>query len=55
MSLSWQGRLAGFRDDELKHQAQAVDEGARLAPGYGPLTAVIRAGCRLAIRAAEKL
>jgi ubiquinone biosynthesis monooxygenase Coq7 len=49
------GRLAGFRDDELRHQAQAVDQGARAAPGYGPLTALIRAGCRAAIRAAEKL
>ena len=48
-------RLAGFRDDELKHQAQAVGQGAREAPGYGALTAVIRAGCRAAIRAAEKL
>lgn len=48
-------RLAGFRDDELEHQAHAIEEGAREAPGYGPLTAVIRAGCRAAIRVAEKL
>jgi ubiquinone biosynthesis monooxygenase Coq7 len=48
-------RLAGFRDEELAHQAQAVAEGAREAPGYGPLTAVIRAGCRAAIAVAEKV
>lgn len=48
-------RLAGFRDDELKHQSQAVEAGARTAPAYGPLTAIIRAGCRAAIRTAEKI
>jgi ubiquinone biosynthesis monooxygenase Coq7 len=32
-----------------------VEEGARTAPGYPILAAVIRAGCRAAIRAAEKL
>lgn len=48
-------RLAAFRDDELKHQAEAVEEGARQATGYGPLSAVIRAGCRAAIRTAEKI
>lgn len=48
-------RLSDFREDELKHQAAAVSEGARTARGYGPLSAVIRAGCRAAIRTAEKL
>ncbi len=48
-------RLAGFRDDELQHQANAVRQGAHEAPGYAPLTSVIRAGCRAAIRVAEKL
>jgi ubiquinone biosynthesis monooxygenase Coq7 len=48
-------RLSQFRDDELAHQVQAVEEGAREAPGYGPLSAVIRAGCRVAIRTAEKI
>jgi demethoxyubiquinone hydroxylase (CLK1/Coq7/Cat5 family) len=32
-----------------------VREGARQAPGYGPLTALIKAGCRAAIRTAEKI
>lgn len=47
--------LAGFRDDELAHQLDAVEHGAREAPAYPILAAVIRAGCRLAIRTAEKL
>jgi ubiquinone biosynthesis monooxygenase Coq7 len=48
-------QLSAFRDDELKHQADAVREGARQAPGYGPLSALIKAGCRAAIRTAEKI
>jgi|SRR5665213_870913 len=48
-------RLCAFRDEELKHQADAVSEGAREAPGYGPLSSMIKAGCRAAIRTAEKL
>jgi ubiquinone biosynthesis monooxygenase Coq7 len=48
-------RLSQFRDDELAHQVQAVEEGAREARGYGLLSAVIRAGCKAAIRTAEKI
>jgi ubiquinone biosynthesis monooxygenase Coq7 len=48
-------RLSAFRDDELTHQAQAVEEGARQVPGYPVLAAAIRAGCLMAIRAAEKI
>ena len=47
--------LSRFRDDELKHQAEAVAEGARQAPAYPLLAAVIRAGCRAAIKTAEKI
>ena len=47
--------LAGFRDDELEHLNLAVKEGAREAPGYAVLSAVIRTGCRAAIKVAEKL
>jgi ubiquinone biosynthesis monooxygenase Coq7 len=49
------GQLAGFREDELAHRDEAVGAGAREAPGYGLLSAVIRAGCRAAIRIAEKV
>jgi ubiquinone biosynthesis monooxygenase Coq7 len=47
--------LSRFRDDELAHRDIAVAEGARQAPAYPLLTAVIRAGCRAAIAVAEKL
>ena len=47
--------LSRFRDDELAHRDRAVAEGARAAPGYGLLSAVIRAGCRAAIRVSEKV
>jgi ubiquinone biosynthesis monooxygenase Coq7 len=47
--------LTRFRDDELAHRDVAVAEGARQAPAYPLLTAVIRAGCRAAIRLAERV
>ena len=47
--------LSRFRDDELAHRDIAVAEGAREAPAYQLLTAVVRAGCRAAIAVAEKL
>jgi len=47
--------LSRFRDEELVHRDQAVAEGAREAPGYPLLAAVIRAGCRAAIKISEKL
>ena len=48
-------RLAQFRDDELAHQVQAVEQGAHDAPGYDALSAVIGAGCRAAIKLSEKI
>lgn len=47
--------LSKFRDEELAHRDIAVSEGARDAPGYGLLSAVIRAGCRAAIKISEKV
>ncbi|MBX3480239.1 MAG: demethoxyubiquinone hydroxylase family protein [Caulobacter sp.] len=47
--------LTQFRDDELAHRDLARDEGARQAPGYPMLAAVIRAGCRAAIKISEKI
>jgi ubiquinone biosynthesis monooxygenase Coq7 len=47
--------LTRFREEELAHRDQALDEGARSAPAYPVLAAVIRAGCRAAIRISEKL
>ena len=49
------GRLEGYRQEELAHHDHAVESGAREAPAYGLLTAVIRAGCRAAIKTAERL
>jgi len=48
-------RLQGYRADELAHRDHAVEAGARSAPGYPLLSAVIRAGCLAAIKVAEKL
>ena len=47
--------LAKFRDEELAHRDLAIEEGAREAPGYGLLAAVIRTGCRAAIKISEKV
>ena len=47
--------LSRFRDDELTHRDIAIAEGAREAPAYPLLAAVIRAGCRAAIAIAEKV
>jgi len=47
--------LTQFRNDELSHRDHAVEHGAREAAGYPLLSAVIQAGCRVAIKLAEKL
>lgn len=47
--------LTKFRDEELAHRDIAVAEGAQEAPGYGLLSAVVRAGCRAAIKISEKV
>jgi 3-demethoxyubiquinol 3-hydroxylase len=49
------GKLAKFRDEEIAHKDLAAAEGAAQAPGYPVLTALISAGCRLAIRISEKV
>lgn len=48
-------RLAKFRDEEVAHKELAAAEGAHEAPGYPLLSALIRTGCRLAIRISEKV
>ena len=47
--------LAQFREEELAHRDLAVEEGAHEAPGYALLSAIVRAGCRTAIKISEKL
>ena len=47
--------LTKFRDEELAHHDHAVERGSREAPGYGLLSAVIKAGCRAAIKISERV
>jgi ubiquinone biosynthesis monooxygenase Coq7 len=44
-----------FRADEIGHKQTAVEQGAHDAPGYPLLSAVIKFGCRAAIRISEKI
>lgn len=49
------GMIAEFREDEREHHAAAIAAGAENAPAYPLLSAVIRMGCRAAIRVSEKI
>ncbi len=44
-----------FREEEIAHRDTAVEQGARDAPGYPVLSALIKFGCRAAIRISEKV
>jgi ubiquinone biosynthesis monooxygenase Coq7 len=48
-------RMAKFQEEEVAHKDLAAAEGAAEAPGYPILSAIIRTGCRLAIRISEKI
>lgn len=50
-----QATVDKFRADEIAHRDTAIEQGARDAPGYRVLSALIRFGCRAAIRLSEKL
>src|SRR5262249_8597288 len=47
--------ITRFRDDEVGHKETAIDQGAREAPGYEVLSALVRFGCRTAIKISEKI
>jgi ubiquinone biosynthesis monooxygenase Coq7 len=47
--------LSRFRGEELAHRDEAVGQGAHAAPAYRLLSALIQAGCRAAIKVAEKI
>ncbi len=47
--------LETFRAEELEHRDIAQDQGAAEAPGYRLLSAVIKAGCKAAIRLSERV
>lgn len=44
-----------FREDEIAHKDAAIEQGARSAPGYPVLSALIKFGCRAAIKISEKI
>ena len=48
-------RMTKFRDEEVAHKELAAAEGAAEAPAYPVLSALIRFGCRAAIRISEKV
>ncbi len=47
--------LTRFREEELAHHDHAIEHGSREAPAYELLSAVIKAGCRVAIKVSEKI
>jgi len=47
--------IADFQADEQHHRDTAIAHGAEQTPAYPLLQAAIRAGCRAAIRASEKI
>jgi 3-demethoxyubiquinol 3-hydroxylase len=49
------GLIDRFRADETAHKETALAEGAEEAPGYAVLSALIKFGCRAAIRISEKI
>ncbi len=44
-----------FRRDEASHREEALAQGAERTPGYPLLAGIIKAGCRFAIRIAERI
>lgn len=47
--------LTRFRDEEIAHHDHAVEHGSREAPAYRLLSAVIKAGCKAAIKISERV
>lgn len=47
--------IAGFQAEEVEHKEIALAHGAEQAPAWPLMSAVIRAGCRAAIRLSERL
>ena len=49
------GTIARFRAEELEHRDIGLEHGAEQAPGYRLLTALIKTGCRAAIKLSERV
>ena len=47
--------IVAFRADELRHREAALEQGAAAAPGYELISAVVKAGSRLAIWLSTRL
>lgn len=47
--------IEAFRAEELEHRDIGLEHGAERTPGYRLLSAVIKAGCRTAIRLSERI
>jgi ubiquinone biosynthesis monooxygenase Coq7 len=47
--------IAEFRAEELEHRDIGLANGAEQTPGYKLLTAIIKAGCRTAIKISEQI
>lgn len=47
--------IADFQAEEMEHHATALAAGAERAPGYPLLSALVRAGCRLAIGVSQRI
>lgn len=47
--------IGRFREEEVAHKNEALAEGAEQAPGYPVLSALIKAGCRLAIATSSRV
>lgn len=49
------GLIAKFQAEEQQHRASAISHGAEDAPAWPLLSALVRAGCRAAIRLSERV
>jgi ubiquinone biosynthesis monooxygenase Coq7 len=49
------GVLAEFRDDELEHLDTALKNESQQAPAHALLSAIIAVGCKVAIKATERI
>lgn len=47
--------IGRFRADELEHRDTGLEHEAELTPGYRVLSAVIKAGCKIAIKVTERV
>jgi ubiquinone biosynthesis monooxygenase Coq7 len=49
------GTIERFREEELEHRDIGLDNEAELAPAYRLMSAVIKAGCKVAIAVSERV